>query len=120
MDEIWEVIPGAGQLVWRLIWDEEPRVRDFESNRDKQRPRGPREPFVGHVGLSMFDAADLALRNARLFPAHVAGVRLDAGFGFSLARTYVDSKGHHTVWGDKEALHGHVVQVRHRANGRID
>jgi len=100
-----------GQNMWRLLGANRPKLRDFESNRDKGRPRGRQQPYVAHLGLSMFDGLDLAVRNARIFPAHVARVQLDAGHGFSIARTFADTKGHHTVWGDPAELWGQVVLV---------
>ena len=103
--------PASGQSMWRLLGANGPKLRDFESNRDKGRSRGRQQPYVAHLGLSMFDSLDLAVRNARIFPAHVARVQLAAGHGFSIARTFADTKGHHTVWGEPAELWGHVVAV---------
>jgi hypothetical protein len=105
------VEPASGQSMWRLLGANGPKLRDFESNRDKGRSRGRQQPYVAHLGLSMFDSLDLAVRNARIFPAHVARVQLAAGHGFSIARTFADTKGHHTVWGEPAELWGHVVAV---------
>ncbi|MCA1679951.1 MAG: hypothetical protein LC777_13900 [Actinobacteria bacterium] len=93
---------GEGEVLYRLIGRERPRPADFRSNRDKGRAATPREPAILHCGVSMFDSEEAARSRARRKPAFVAAVTLEAGRGFSLAKTAGPS--HYTVWGEPEAL----------------
>jgi hypothetical protein len=101
----WLVIaPAAGQVLYRLVNRDPPIVRDFESDRTKDRPRFGEDLEVDHLGLSMFDTEDQALSMARRYPKLVAEVVLEPGLGFGLARTMLDLPGHYTVWGTPEDL----------------
>ncbi len=99
----------------------EPRVRDFEPNLAKGRPRGPDETYADYLGISTFASEELAVENAINWPKHVAAVVLADQEGFSIARTYPDIEGHYTVWGDPERLLANVERVAmHHQPGRVE
>lgn len=102
--------------MYRLIGRSTPRLRDFQSDRDKGRPRAPSQGYADYVGLSVFDSEEIVLANATRFPAVIAAVRLEDAHGFDLARIYADVAGHHTVWGEPSDLLEQVEAVlRHDA-----
>ena len=108
-DDWFIVVPADGQLLYRLVGREEPRLRDFQSWRDRDQESGrearyPKQAFIDYTSLSMFETAALAVESANIFPAYVASVRLEAENGFSLARTEAGIDGHYGVWGDPEKL----------------
>src|SRR5690348_7868498 len=86
------VAPGDGHVLYRLIGDSRPKLRDFQSWRERelasgQEPRYPEDPFIENTSISMFKTAEVAVALARKFPARVARVELERDNGFSLART---------------------------------
>ena len=97
-------IPAEGQFVFRTIGRSEPRDWDFQSDRDKGRPRAPQQDYVDYVGLSVFGTEDAARENAVRFPKMIARVHLEEGCGFMIARTLADVNEHYTVWGDPSEL----------------
>jgi hypothetical protein len=97
-------VPATGQIVYRTLGRSEPRVWDFQSDRDKERPRGPEQDYLDYVGLSVFATEDAALENAVRFPKMIARLHLEEGCGFMIARTYADVAHHYTVWGDPDEL----------------
>lgn len=101
--------PAHGQVLYRTVGRSEARAHDFGSARDKQRPRKHDEPYVDHLGVSMFASEDLARENAVRFPKIIAAVRLAPGRGFTVARTYADIEGHFSVWGEPADLLDHVA-----------
>jgi hypothetical protein len=120
--DVFIVSPARHQVVFRLLgFRREPRVRDFESNFAKGRPRGPDETYADHLGISTFDSEELAVENAINWPKHVATLVLPDHEGFSIARTYPDIEGHYTVWGDPERLLDNVERVAtHRQPGTVE
>jgi len=82
----------------------DPRLRDFQTDREKERPRGPDQTHLDCLGISMFETEDLAERNAIRYPKLIATVRLVSGRGFPLARTESEVDGHYAVRGEAEAL----------------
>lgn len=98
------VCPAAAQTLYRIVGRSDPRLRDFQTDREKERPRGPDQTQVDYLGISMFETEDLAERNAIRYPKMIAPVRLVSGRGFTLARTEPEIEGHYAVWGDAEAL----------------
>ena len=113
------VAPAEGQVLYRVVGRSVPRPRDFESNRDKDRPRWPDQTYVDYLGISMFETEELAKESAIRWPKLIARVPLEEGRGFSLARTEADLEGHYAVWGDPQALLDSVVGAvsRHDAPG---
>lgn len=106
------VAPARHQAVFRLLgYRPEPQVRDFQSNLAKDRPRGPDEPYVDYLGVSVFSSETSAVENGIRWPKHVAAVLLPDHEGFSIARTYPEIYGHYTVWGDPERLLANVERV---------
>lgn len=102
--------------MYRLIGRSTPRLRDFQSDRDKGRPRELSQGYADYVGLSVFDSEDLARGIAVRFPVVIAAFRLEAGRGFDLARTYSSVEGYHTIWGEPADLLERVEAVsRHEA-----
>lgn len=106
------VSPARHQAVFRLLGPRpEARVRDFLSNRAKERPRGPDETYADYLGLSVFSSEELATENAVRWPKHVAALLLPQDEGFSIARTYPEIEGHFTIWGDPDRLLANVERV---------
>jgi hypothetical protein len=110
-DEAMVVVPAAGQSVYRVIGRSSPLARDFESNRDRGRPRFPRQDYIDFVGISVFGSLEAALASAARFPKLVAEVHLNAGAGLTIARTLPDIAEHYSVWGAPEDLLDRVVTV---------
>jgi hypothetical protein len=109
------VAPARHQAVFRLLGPRrEARVRDFQSNHAKERPRGPDETYADYLGLSVFSSEELAMENAIRWPKHVAALLLPQDEGFSIARTYPEIEGHYTVWGDPDRLLANVERVSTR------
>jgi hypothetical protein len=108
--EDWALVaPANWQVLYRLIGDRKPKLRDFQSWRERELATGtgsryPDDPFIENTSISMFETAELAVRPAKNFPARVAGVVLGRDNGFSLARTDINVDGHYSVWGDPEKL----------------
>lgn len=106
------VAPARHHAVFRLLgYRPETQLRDFQSNHARGRPRGPDEPYLDYLGISVFSTEDVAVENAVRWPKHVAALLLPQGEGFSIARTYPEIAGHYTVWGDPEQLLGNVERV---------
>jgi hypothetical protein len=98
--------------VFRLLVPRpQTRVREFQSNLTKERPRGPDETYADYLGLSVFTSEELAMENAIRWPEHVAALLLPQDEGFSIARTYPEIEGHHTIWGDPDRLLANVECV---------
>lgn len=92
----------GGDVLYRLVRSDPPGVRDFKSSGAKGLPTfNPRNSFLLHLGLSMFESEHLARGRAR-GPTFLAEVHLREGLGFYVAKTL--SEGHFTVWGDPSAL----------------
>lgn len=111
MREAFTIRPAVGELMYRLVGRSTPRLRDFQSDRDKGRPRVPSQGYADYLGISVFESEELASRNAARYPAVIAAVRLDAAHGFDLASTYPDIEGHHTVWGEPSQLLEQVERI---------
>jgi hypothetical protein len=96
--------PARGEVFYRVVRAEQPRVEDFRSHREqpRRRPVPAGTPWLLLVGVSMFDAREGALQIARRRPAWVAELRLPANRGIHVAVT--GSHGHRTVWGDADVL----------------
>jgi hypothetical protein len=110
------VVPARNHVVYRTLGGSQGRIRDFQSNREKGRPRAEDEDFADHVGVSVFASEELAAENAVRYPKLIAAVILSEGKGLCLARTYADIEGHYTVWGDPDDLLASVANVsRHDA-----
>jgi hypothetical protein len=105
------VVPADGQVVYRLVGAEQLRIRDFQSDRDKKRPRWDGDLEVDHLGLSVFASLDQAHSMARRYPKIVAQVELTTGAGIAIARTLLDLPGHYTIWGCAEDLIERVSSV---------
>jgi hypothetical protein len=105
------VVPAAGQLLFRLVGSGTSRPRDFQSDRDKERPQWPEQSYVDYLGVSMFETVELAEENAVRYPKMIASVRLAADKGFTIARTYVDIEGHYSAWGDPERFRASLEGV---------
>ncbi len=89
-------------VLFRLVREDPPRVRDFHSGLMNGRPLVRRDDMgLLHQGVSMFDTPGGALSRA-LGRAFVAAVELEEGFGFTVAKTFC--QGHYTIWGDPERL----------------
>ncbi|HSZ69306.1 MAG TPA: hypothetical protein VK756_02990 [Solirubrobacteraceae bacterium] len=97
-------LPAKGELLYRVVRAERPRMEDFRSHREqpRRRPVPASTPWLLLVGVSMFDTREAALQIARRRPAWVAELRLTAGRGIQVAVT--GSYGHRTVWGDPDVL----------------
>lgn len=95
-------VPSDGQMLYRLLRQQEPKAADFRSNRERGRPPAPRENVLLHCGVSMFSDRDAALSRARRTPVFLAAVTLAPGRGFYIAKT--GGPFHYTVWGDPAAL----------------
>jgi hypothetical protein len=106
--------PAQGEVLYRVVRAERPRVEDFRSHREqpRKRPVPAATPWVLLVGVSMFDTREGALQIARRRPAWVAELRVAAGRGIHVAVT--GSYGHRTVWGDPDVLAA-CVEARHVA-----
>lgn len=104
-------VPARGQVVYRIVGRSTPRLRDFQSGRERELPRAPNQNFLDYVGISVFGSEAAALENAAKFPKLVAEVVLPSGQGFSIARTFADIDEHYSVWGDPEALLGQIIEV---------
>lgn len=112
LPEDWVVIARAdGQIVYRLVNSDPLKVRDFQSDRDKKRPRWEDDLEVDHLGLSVFATLDQALSMARRYPKIVAEVELTTGAGIALARTMLELPGHYTTWGRPEDLLKRVSSI---------
>ncbi len=87
---------GTGEIVYRTlrIGRTEPDRPDFESNRERGKPRAPDEDYADYQGLSAYEKVAQAFAAAVRFPKVVVGVRLDPGMGsWSRARTSRRSRG---------------------------
>jgi hypothetical protein len=76
-------------------------------------PRADAETRRLESGLSMYRTAAQARRKARALPflgGFIAAVRVPMAGAFIVERT-TSSAGHHTVWGDAEALLECVVTI---------
>jgi hypothetical protein len=105
------VVPARHHVVYRTLGGSQPKIRDFQSNRERGRPRAHDEDFADYQGVSVFASEELAAANAVRFPKLIAAVILADGKGLSLARTYADIEGHYTVWGDPDDLMAAVASV---------
>lgn len=96
--------PARGELLYRVVRAERPRVDDVRSHRERphKRPVPEDTPWPLVVGVSMFDTREGALQIARRRPAWVAELRLAAHRGIHVAAT--GAYGHRTVWGDPQVL----------------
>jgi hypothetical protein len=104
--------PATGQIVYRIVGRSKLANLDpmyFASNRERGRPRGPQQDYMDWLGISVFGTLDAALDNAVKYPKMIAPIRLRAGNGFMIARTEADIDHHYALWGDPEALLGHVL-----------
>jgi hypothetical protein len=112
LPENWIIIaPAYGQTVFRLVATEPLKIRDFQSDRDKNRPRWEDDLETDHLGLSVFETLDQARSMARRYPKVVAEVVLTEGAGIGIARTILELPGHYTIWGRPEDLLERVSSV---------
>ena len=44
------LVPASGQVLYRVIGRSNAQERDFQSDRDKKRPRYPDQTYVDHLG----------------------------------------------------------------------
>jgi hypothetical protein len=100
---------GAGQILYRVLAGAQPGVKDFRSDREKNRAPAPNEPWIEHAGLSMFDTGEVALAIVSRFPAFVAELEIPLGKLCSVAKT--GPPRHFTVWGEPNTLLSSVVRV---------
>jgi hypothetical protein len=66
-------------VVFRTLGGSRPRVRDFQSNREKGRARADDEDFADYLGVSVFSSEELATANAVRYPKLIATVVLLRG-----------------------------------------
>ena len=119
--ETFIVAPARHQVVFRLLgFRPDARLRDFESNSAKGRPRGPDETYAEYLGVSVFGSEELAVANAAKSPKHVAAVLLPDSEGFSIARTYPEIEGHFTIWGDPERLVANVERIESHEDPEVE
>jgi hypothetical protein len=97
-------VPATNEVLYRIVGRSLPRLRDFQSPRERDQDPWQDAAFVDQLSVSMFDSEQRAVENAVKYPKLVAQVVLRPGFGFSLARTEADIHGHYCVWGDPEVL----------------
>jgi hypothetical protein len=113
-------ISGDGQVVYRLLRNPQPSIKDFRSDEVAGRPRGLDEAWIEHAGVSVFDNLQAALAIAGRFPVHVAEVVLLLDTGCSIAKTR--QRRHFTVWGQPQVLFGCVetVYLQKYADGAVE
>ncbi len=103
------------RTFYRIVKANPPTVADFLSDRAVGRPR-PLNPELLrlHDGLSVYATLAQARRKAKAFPVlggYIAVLRVDDDGPITCERTLQSSSGHHTLWGDAEALLGCVEAV---------
>ena len=100
--------------MYRLIGRSTPRLRDFQSDRDKGRPRAPSQGYADYVDLSVFGSSSWLMQP---LSSSNRGRALEHGHGFDLARTYADVAGHHAIWGEpSDPLEQVEAVLRHEAS----
>jgi hypothetical protein len=110
------VVPAPGlRIVYRIVRTDPPTLADLTSAAALGRPP-PRTPELARLydGLSVFSTERQARNKARDLPVlgtYLAAVALEDGAPVRLERTLRGSPGHHTLWGDPEALRRRVVAV---------
>lgn len=113
-------LAGAGQVVYRRLAGASPGPKDFRSDRDRGRPHPDDEPWIEHAGLSVFDAARVAVDVVVRFPVFVAEFAVPSAAQCSIAKT--GPPNHYTVWGDPELLVAAVTKIfrQNHASGTLE
>jgi len=100
---------------YRIVKSDPPTLTDFLSDRAKGRPPAEEPAHLRlHDGLSVYATVAQARRKARALPMlgqYVAVLRILDDTPLRYERTIAISGGHHTVWGDPDALLGCVEAV---------
>lgn len=104
----------AGSRSGRTVGSSRGKIRDFQSKRERGRPRAPDEDFADYQGASVYSSEELAAENAIYWPKLIAAVVLAEDRRLCLARTYADIEGHYTVWGDPDDLLASVATISRR------
>lgn len=101
----------AERTFYRIVKADPPTVADFLSARALGLPLRPNESEDIWAGLSVWATEAQARRQQRRFPrlGDFAAALVIDDEQVRVARTY--GPGHHTIWGDPEALLAGVVQV---------
>jgi hypothetical protein len=102
--------------LYRIVRTDPPTPRDFTSKAvlGQVDPEADAETQRREAGLSMYRTLAQARRKARAFPflgGFISTVPIPSDAPFQVERTTA-SAGHHTVWGDAEALLACVVAVQ--------
>ncbi|MCC7371865.1 MAG: hypothetical protein IT306_25850 [Chloroflexi bacterium] len=102
------------RLLHRIVRTNPPTLDDFTSNAARNRP-APDDPTLLAVwdGLSVFSTLSQARRKRRVSPgigSYVAVLRVPTDGSVHVERT-LGGDGHHTIWGEPDALLALVVSV---------
>jgi hypothetical protein len=104
----------TGESGYRLLGRSAPRLRDFLSDREKDRPRAPDGPYVDHVGVSVYDSESQALAGK---PSASLGPRseetlLAEGEEFEPSRDLTAPSGFRDERASCGAPHSNAIYVR--------
>lgn len=93
---------------YRIVKSDPPTLTDFLSDRARGRPPAEEPARLRlHDGLSVYATLAQARRKAKAFPMlgrYLAVLRILDGTPLRYERTIASSGGHHTIWGEPEAL----------------
>jgi hypothetical protein len=103
------------RTYYRIVTAAPPPVEDFASDAALGYPPPADDPvrFRLHDGISVYATETQARNKARAFAdfgAYLARLAIPAGAPIRIERT-LSSRGHHTLWGDAEAIRRCVVDV---------
>jgi hypothetical protein len=73
--------------VYRILQGAQPGRKDFQSDREMGRPQGADEPWIEHVGISVYDNAPMALAYISRYPVWIAEMAVPADARCSIAKT---------------------------------
>ena len=95
-------IRADGDILYRLVREDQPTQYSFTSRASKGRGRLPEGDVILHTGISMFDSPEAAVARGGRYSSWVAEVKIPPSLAIHVAKTL--SKGHYTVWADPRIL----------------
>lgn len=106
-------IRADGDVLYRLVREDQATVYSFQSRALKGRGKLPEGDANLHTGISMFDSPEAAVSRGGRYPSYVAEVKIPAGLAIHVAKTL--GRGHYSVWADPRILTDLAGDSGHKA-----
>jgi hypothetical protein len=109
-------ISAEVRRFYRIVMTNPPTVEDFKSNVERGKPLLSNDPRLRRLaeGISVSATFEQARNTAQTYPllgSFIAELAIPEDAPFVTERT-LRAPGHHTIWGEPEALLRRVVTIR--------